>query len=301
MDNNFNINDVIRNTLQNSTKDICMEENSFQELKVRIEKENKSLKSILSERFYDYKAAVKFNTRKAVTSLLCALLIATTLGASFIPSVRAAAIDVVKTYFYLPVKNAAGDYDTAEVLSDVVEVKLCKITRTSLSDEEISGELNFTVKIPEKLINKYEISEKWLVSGLKTSENVFAAGVYKLQGSADKAKFSLSIMKSNSYEYKQISECSSSDINKNQKNLRIGDTEVFYQECPVLKGLEELEMQGKYSEEFYTRFASEPHEVLTAHEMHWEQDGIGYNLTDNGNNLSMEDMTAIVEEVINSK
>ena len=301
MDNNFNIDNVIRNTLQNSAKNISMEENSFQELKVRIEKENKSLKSILSERFYDYKAAVKFNTRKAVTSMLCALLIATTLGATFIPSVRATAVNAVKTYLYMPIKNAGGGFGTEAVPAENVEVKFLKITRTTMSDEEISDEIGYTVQVPEKLINKYEASEKWLVSGFKTSKNVSAAAIYIPEGTTDKAKFALSIMKGKSYEYKQTVEISSSEASQNQKKLQIGDIDVFYYESPVFKGLEELEMQGKHSEEFLRDIANEPREILTAHAMHWIQGGLGYNLTDAGNNLSIEDMKAIVEEIINGR
>jgi hypothetical protein len=245
-------------------------------------------------------AAVRFNTRKAVTSLLCSLLITTTLCGALIPSVRAAAVNAVKTYLYMPIKNAEGGYGTEKVPTENVEVSISRVTRTSLSDKEISDELGYTVQIPEKLISKYVMSEKWLVSGLKTSKNVFAAAIYKPEGTTDNAKFALSVMKSKSAEYKLTVESSSSEASKNQQELQIGDIEVYYYENPVFKGLEELEMQGKHSEEFLEGLAKEPREILTAHAMHWVQDGLGYNLTDAGNNLSIEDMEAIVEEIINN-
>lgn len=301
MDKEFNLDNVLRASLKNDAENININNNSFNQLKKRIETTDRGISSILKKKLSDYKASVRFNTRKAITSTLCSLLIAFTLCGAAIPSVRAAAVAAVKNYVYLPIKNAMGGYETEKVPADQVEVVTLKVTRTTLSDEEISDELGYTVKLPQNLIDKYEQKEKWLMPGFKTSKNTFAAAIYKPAGTSEKAKLALSIMESSSEEYKVTKESSSSNLSKNQKELQIGDITAYYYENPAFKGAEELGKHGNPPEGFFESAIEESREILTQHAVHWEKDGVAYNLTDAGNNVSIEDITAIVEEIINNK
>jgi hypothetical protein len=93
MDKDFNLDNVILTALKNDANKIDIGNNSFNSLKNRIENSKRGLLSIIKEKFSDYMASMKFNTRKAVISALCSLMIAFSLCGTFIPSVRATAVD----------------------------------------------------------------------------------------------------------------------------------------------------------------------------------------------------------------
>jgi hypothetical protein len=297
MSEKYNIDSVIETVLKNDTQNIDVDTNSFELLRQRIETSNRSIISSLKKKVTDYKVAMRFNTTKAVFSLLCSLVLVIGLSGVFVPTVRVAAVNVIESYIYLPIKNSVGEYITEKISTDKVKVVKYEQTDTTLSDAELSKELGYTVKIPLSLTDKYTLSKKWLITGFKGPKDSFAAGIYKPKEESDKAKFILYIASSKSEGFKQISEASKSPNNKNQKELIISNKTLLYYESPILKGVDEIEKGGKVSKDFY----KESHEVLTNHTINWEQDRIGYSLTDNGNNLSFEDMKAVVAEIINNK
>jgi len=297
MSEKYNIDGVIKTVLKNDAENIDVNTNSFELIKQRIENPNRSSISILKERVADYKVAMRFNTRKAVSTLLCSLVLSVGLCGAFLPSVRAAAMGTVKSYVYLPIKNSVGEYVSGKIPTKNMKITKCVKTDTDLSDAEISKELGYTVKLPVALIDKYTLSKKWLITGLKDPQNSFAAGIYKPNEGSDKAKFILYTTNSKSEDFKQIKVMSKSRECKNQKDLKISNKTVSYYESPIFKGAEEIEKGGKVSEDF----DQESHEILMAHSINWEQDGIGYCIEDRGNDLSLEDMKAVVGEIINNK
>ena len=147
------------------------------------------------------------------------------------------------------------------------------------------------------LTDKYTLSKKWLITGLKGPQNSFAAGIYKPKEGSDKAKFILYSTNSKSEDFKLLKIMSKSRDCKNQKDLKISNKTVSYYESPIFKGQDEIEKGGKVPEDFF----KEPHEVLTEHIMIWEQNGIGYGIDDRGNNLSFEDIKAVAQQIINTK
>lgn len=297
MSEKYDLDGVIKTVLKNDAKNIDVGTNSFELIRKRIENSNRSIISILKERVIDYKVAMRFNTGKTVSYLLCTLVLAIGLCGALVPPVRAAAVDAIKSYIYLPMKNSVGEFVATKISSDKIKVVKCVKTDTTLSDAEISKELGYAVKLPVSLIDKYTLSKKWLLTGFESPQNSFAAGIYKPKEGADKAKFILYTTDSKSEDFKQIKIMSKSGDSKNQKDLKISNKTVSYYESPILKGLDDIEKGGKASEDFF----KESHEILTAHIMNWEQNGIGYSLSDNANDLSLEDMKSVVGEIINNK
>jgi len=297
MSEKYNIDGVIKTVLKNDAKNIDVNTNSFELIKQRIENPKGNSISTLKERVADYKVAMRFNTRKAVSTLLCSLVLLVGLCGAFVPSVRAAAVDTVKSYIYLPIKNSMGEYVSGKIPIKNMKIIKCVKTDTNLSDAEISKELGYTVKLPVALIDKYTLSKKWLITGFKVPQNSFAAGIYKPNEGLDKAKFILYTTDSKSEDFKQIKVMSKSRDCKNQRDFKISNKTVSYYESPIFKGDDEIEKDVKVSE----NFNQESHEILTAHTINWEQDGIGYSLTDKANGLSLEDMTTVVAEIINNK
>lgn len=297
MSEKYNLEGVIKTVLKNDAKNIDVGTNSFDLIRKKIENPNRSIISILKERAADYKVAMRFNTKKAVSSLLCSLVLAIGLCGAFVPSVRASAIDAIKSYIYLPIKNSVGEYVVTKISSDKVKVVKCVKTDTTLSDTEISKELDYAVKLPVSLTDKYTLSKKWLITGFKGPQNSFAAGIYKPNEGSDKAKFILYTTNSKSEDFKQIKIMSKSRDCKNKKDLKISNKTVSYYESPIFKGENEIEKGGKVSE----NFLKESHEILTQHIMNWEQNGIGYSIDDRGNNFSLEDMKAVAQQIIANK
>ena len=295
MSEKCNLDARIKTVLKKDAKNIDVRVNSFELVRKRIENPNRSIISILKERVVDYKVAMRFNTRKAVSSLLYALVLTVGLCGATVPSVRASAVEVIKSYIYLPIKNSVGGYEASKISTEGMStVKFVK-TDTTLSDAEITKELGFAVKLPVLLTDKYILSKKWLITGFEGPKNSFAAGIYKQKEGSDKAKFILYTTNSKSEEFKQIKSMNKSSDSKNQKNFKINDKIVSYYESPIFKGLDEIEKGGKVSADFF----KESHEILTEHTITWEQNGIGYSITDSGNNLSLENIKTIAQQIIN--
>jgi len=295
MSEKCNLDARIKTVLKKDAKNIDVRVNSFELVRKRIENPNRSIISILKERVVDYKVAMRFNTRKAVSSLLYALVLTVGLCGATVPSVRASAVEVIKSYIYLPIKNSVGGYEASKISTEGMStVKFVK-TDTTLSDAEITKELGFAVKLPVLLTDKYILSKKWLITGFEGPKNSFAAGIYKQKEGSDKAKFILYTTNSKSEEFKQIKSMNKSGDSKNQKNFKINDKIVSYYESPIFKGLDEIEKGGKVSADFF----KESHEILTEHTIIWEQNGIGYSITDSGNNLSLENIKTIAQQIIN--
>ena len=295
MSEKCNLDARIKTVLKKDAKNIDVRVNSFELVRKRIENPNRSIISILKERVVDYKVAMRFNTRKAVSSLLYALVLTVGLCGAAVPSVRASAVEIIKSYIYLPIRNSVGGYEASKISTEGMStIKFVK-TDTTLSDAEITKELGFAVKLPVLLTDKYILSKKWLIIGFEGPQNSFAAGIYKQKEGSDKAKFILYTTNSKSEEFKQIKSMNKSSDSKNQKNFKINDKIVSYYESPIFKGLDEIEKGGKVSADFF----KESHEILTEHTITWEQNGIGYSITDSGNNLSLENIKTIAQQIIN--
>ena len=193
MSEKCNLDARIKTVLKKDAKNIDVRVNSFELVRKRIENPNRSIISILKERVVDYKVAMRFNTRKAVSSLLYALVLTVGLCGASVPSVRASAVEVIKSYIYLPIRNSVGGYEASKISTEGMStVKFVK-TDTTLSDAEITKELGFAVKLPVLLTDKYILSKKWLITGFKGPQNSFAAGIYKPNEGSGKAKFILFI------------------------------------------------------------------------------------------------------------
>jgi hypothetical protein len=234
----------------------------------------------------------KHKKGKYIIMVLSSIVLVIGLCIICVPSVRNKVIDTYNSIIFVPYESSESSQET----SDRNQVVKYPKTNTSLSDEELGNKLGYDIEFPEDLADKYILSEKWIVSreDSKSSKESSVAGVYKPKYSSDKAKLLLYIVSAKS-EYYNLLEQSRHHSN-NQSDFKVKETIVFYYETKIPKGKEPIENIGKDS----SVLDKEITEFSTVHSINWKQGDIFYCLTDHGNNVSIEDMKAVADALINN-
>ena len=177
----------------------------------------------------------------------------------------------------------------------------------SESNEQISKDAGFQVKMPSSLPGNFKLVDKSTAKYVDDTNpsnkdnKKEVGGIYR--NGSDKDKFiGLDIANDRSV----------STIFKNGSNINIGDKVGIFAQynqhivSPDYKFTKQDEEDAKEGKVDFITVGSRTkkqivNRLVLTHALRWEDNNIGYSITDSGNGLSKDEMIKIAESIINSK
>jgi hypothetical protein len=270
--NEEQLNSKIREVLFKRGESIQPGADRFDLIKVRLS-ERESSTQVMKR----YRDKIYFNMKRPVISVCCVAVILTLLCV-FNPTVKVWAqegVQKMSVVAYVIIKGEDG---------------VCQTARVKVEDKaEGSGlvmmledmDLGFKYKAPDTIAKDY-------IAGETVFSNSSGSSISLFYRSGD----SVLVLKMTNEDWMMDYAEKGGD---NRKELDVKGVTVYYYEdpfpvYPLVKGSDGL---------WKNDVSKPPTKIKTAHMLVWEHEGIGYQLGDQGENISYEIMKQAVDEIIN--
>ncbi len=280
---------IVKSALMNKAEKVSISENMFENIKHEIKLNRGEKKFMLKEKL------LCLNLKKSIVAASCGIFIVAGLFLTFSPGIRVSALQSIDKYVngYSEMKK----YDRAQ------------------SKDELKNNLGYEVKMPASLEGGFKLTSSHIlghVDGLIPDKQYDKRGITSiyLKDNNKEEDISLAAAKVGSED--------DGPIFKNAKTVTIGNTTahwVEYKHHKVPKNImdkktqkqkNEIDEACKNGKEILTIFSNKDgsklnEEFKIVHSLKWTQNNVNYQLTDENNKLSFEEMSKIAESIINSK
>lgn len=287
MSNQQQFEDILKATLVSKAEKVSLSDAIFENIKNEIELNRSRKKIMLKDKFLllDYK--------KSIAAALFSTFIITGSVLAVSPSLRVSAAETLSKFAngYLSMKS-------------YIEAP---------SKEDLKNDLGYEAKIPASLPGGYKLIDCSIaghVDGSQTEKMYDKKEAGAIYSKDMLSKKGLTLSASNS--------ASNSPIFKNAKTVTIGNTTAYWAEYTTLvlphdtlnkmsqEEKDEIDKDVQDGKKILITVGSKIGKTLKGeekitHSLKWVQDGITYELTDTNNELSYEELTKMVESIINSK
>ncbi|AKN31724.1 hypothetical protein Ccar_12975 [Clostridium carboxidivorans P7] len=287
MSNQQQFDNIIKSALMDKAEKVSPPENMFENIKSEIQLNRNEKVFNLKERL------AYFNLKKSVITAACCMFIVAGAIFTFSPDARVSALRSIGKHVngYIDMKS----YDKAP------------------SKDVLKKDLGYDAKMPAFLPGGYKLIDASVMGHIdgstpdKQYDKKEAGGIYSKDNTKEES-ISLSVWKAGARK--------DSPICKNAKTVTVGNTTARWAEYTVhvlpsdVKLTKEQEAKERKAcengKEVLIGASSKngtkiKEEFNTAHSLQWTQNNVNYELTDQNNKLSFEEMSKIAENIINSK
>lgn len=291
MSNQEQFEDIIKTSLLNKSEEISPSDNMFENIKNKIQSNRSEKKLMLKEKFFP----LNLNIKKSVIAASCGTLIIAGSILTFSPATRVSALQSIDKYVngYASMK----DYNK------------------SPSKDELKKDLGYDAKMPSSLDGGYKLIGSGVTGHIdgsnpdKQYDKKEAGGMYS-KDNYKKDFVTLDIWKAGARE--------DSPIFKNAKAVTIGNTAAQWVEYTVrIEPFDVFEKMPQQQKDKINEACASGKEILitvsskdgkklneelkTAHALKWTDNNVNYQLTDQNNKLTFEEMSKMAQGMINSK
>lgn len=291
MSNQQQFKDIVKASLLNKAEKISPSDNMFENIKYEIQSNRSEKKFMLKERFLP----LNLNSKKSIIAASCGAFIIAGSILGFSPDARVSALQSISKYAngYMSMKS----YDKAP------------------SKDELKKDLGYEIKMPASLEGGYKLIDSDIAGHIdgstpdKQYDKKEACGVYSKDNSR-KDSITLDVWK--------VGARADSSIFKNGKTVTIGNTTGYWVEYTVhivptdimdkmsQQQKDKIDEACKSGKEILIAVSSKDGRKLneqfkTAHALKWTQNNVNYQLTDQNNKSTFEEMSKMTESIISSK
>lgn len=282
---------IIKAALKDNAENISSPDNMFENIKHEIELNRSEKKFMLKEKFLP----LSLNLKKSIITASCGIFIVAGSILAFSPDTRVSALQSIGKYVngYIDMKS----YNKAP------------------SKDELKKDLGYEAKIPASLEGGYKLIDSGISGHINGSTpdkqyDKKEAGAMYSKNNSKKDYVTLDLWKVGARE--------DSPIFKNAKVVTIGSTAAYWVEYKVhivpqdimdkktQKEKEEIDKACESGKEILVGIGSKnggklSEELKTAHTLKWTDNNVNYQLTDQNNKLTFEEMSKMAEGIMNSK
>jgi hypothetical protein len=281
--------DIVKASLLNKAEKISPSDNMFKNIKYEIQLNRSEKKFMLKEKFLP----LNLNLKKSIITAACGTFIILGSVLAFSPNARVSALQSIGKHVngYIDMKT----YDKAP------------------SKDELKKDLGYEVKMPASLPGEYKLMNSSIDGHIdgstpdKQYDKKEAEGIYSKTNTRQDS-LTLGAWKAGAR--------ADSAIYKNAKTVTIENTTAYWTEYTVhvlpndIKLSKEQEAKEneacKSGKEILIGIGSKDGKKLkeefnTAHSLKWTQNNVNYELTDQNNKLTFDQMSKMAESIINSK
>lgn len=292
MSNQKQFEDIIKASLLDKAERISPPDNMFENIKNEIKLNNRSEKKLmLKEKFFP----LNLNIKKSVIAASLGTLIVAGSILTFSPNARVLALQAIDKHVngYMSMK----DYDKAP------------------SKDELKKDLGYDAKLPTSLEGGYKLIDSSIAGHVdgsnpdKQYDKKAAGGMYS-KDNTKKDFVTLDICKAGTEEV--------SPIFKNAKAVTIGNTAAQWVEYTIrIEPFDVFEKMSQQQKDKINEACASGKEILvtvsskdgkklneelkTAHALKWTDNNVNYQLTDQNNKLTFEEMSKMAQGMLNSK
>ncbi|WPC43617.1 hypothetical protein [Clostridium sp. JS66] len=286
MSNQQQFDNIIKSALMDKAEKVSQKENMFENIRNEIQS-NRNEKILNLRDRLPY-----FNLKKSMITAACCMFIAAGAVFTFSPDARVSALQSIGKYVngYIDMKS----YDKAP------------------SKDNLKSDLGYDAKMPESLPGEYKLIDAGISGHINGStpdkqyDKKEADGIYSKNNTREES-ISLSAWK--------VGAKKDSSIYKNAKAVTVGNTTAYWAEYIVhvlptdIKLTKEqaakVNENCKNGKEILVAVSSKngtklKEEFNKSHSLKWTQNNVNYQLTDENNKLSFEEMSKIAESIMNS-
>lgn len=292
MSNQQQFKDIVKAALLDKAEEVSPSDNMFESIKYEIQSNRSEKRFMLKEKFLP----LNLNLKKSIITASCGVFIIAGSVLTFSPSIRASALQIIDKNVngYTSIRN----YDKAP------------------SKDTLKKDLGYEIKMPASLPEGYKLVDSDITGHIdgsappeKQYDKKAASAIYS-KDMLRKEAISLDAFKGK--------EAEDLPIFKNSKTVTIGTTTAYWTEYTVhilpmdmfdkmsQQQKDELDKASKDGKELLVTVGSNKGKKLneqfkTAHSLRWTDNGVNYQLIDQNNKLTFEQMSKMAESIINSK
>lgn len=289
MSNQEQFENIIRTSLLSKAEEVSPSDNMFENIKHEIQSNRSEKKFMLKEKFLP----INLNLKKSIIAASCGTLIVAGSIFAFSPSTRVSALQLIDKHVngYINMK----DYDKAP------------------SKDTLKKDLGYEIKMPASLEGGYKLVNSSIAGHIDGSTPDKEYDKKEAGGTYSKTNTKGDFITIDAWK---VGTREDPEIYKNAKTVNVGNVDAYWTEYTihVIPGDIQLSKQQQAKEDEACKNGKEiligvsskdgkkiNEEFKTAHSLKWTENNVNYQLTDQNNKLTFEEMSKMAQSIMNSK